>query len=111
MAGSRFRRMANHARSPLTEQTRTGRSSKAKSFTTRRRTEVGGQKSEVSHRRQSQRLIDSRPRSSTLAGLPVDVSRLPPVPLSIFISSGRKSFEPRLQTAHGRGVGQGRALL
>src|SRR6266567_1995475 len=84
MAGSRFRRMANHARSPLTEQTHKGRSSKAKSFTTRRRTEVGGQKSEVSHRRQSQRLIDSRPRSSTLAGLPVDVSRLPPVPLSIF---------------------------
>src|SRR5437660_5521032 len=32
----------------------------------------------------AKKLIDSRPRSSTLAGLPVDVSRLPPVPLSIF---------------------------
>src|SRR6266576_7109535 len=37
VAGSRFRRMANRARSLLTEQTRKGRSSKARPFTTRRR--------------------------------------------------------------------------
>jgi hypothetical protein len=30
------------------------------------------------------KLIDSRPRSSTRSGFPVDVSRLPPVQLSIF---------------------------
>src|SRR5947208_16781756 len=40
-AGSRSPRMANRARSPLTEQTRKGRSSKAKSFTTRRRQGTG----------------------------------------------------------------------
>src|SRR5213592_1209661 len=36
------------------------------------------------------KLIDSRPRSSTLSGFPVDVSRLPPVPLSIFTGCGEK---------------------
>src|SRR6266849_4904213 len=57
------RRMANRARSPLTERTRKGRSSRARPFTTRRRTGAGGHKfatanlslgeSEVSDRRQS----------------------------------------------------------
>src|SRR5205814_9329516 len=45
------------------------------------------------------KLIDSRPRSSTLAGLPVDVSQLPPVPLSIFIGSSQKPFGPAPENA------------
>src|SRR6184192_1498174 len=41
----------------------------------------------------AKKLIGSRPRSPTLSGLPVDVSRLPPVPLSIFtLISLRKVF-------------------
>src|SRR5260370_28886471 len=35
----------------------------------------------------AKKLIDSRPRSPTLTGFPVDVSRLPPVPLSNFLIS------------------------
>src|SRR6184192_3140756 len=47
----------------------------------------------------AKKLIDSRPRSSTLSGLPVDVSRLPPVPLSIFIGSSQKLFGPAPESA------------
>src|SRR5437879_1400843 len=46
------------------------------------------------HFSSEKKLIDSRPRSSTLAGLPVDVSRLPPVPLSIFTGFGQKLSAP-----------------
>src|SRR6266566_4628616 len=45
------------------------------------------------------KLTDSRPRSSTLAGLSLDVSRLPPVPLSIFILSSQKLFGPAPENA------------
>src|SRR5882724_11624462 len=47
----------------------------------------------------AKKLIDSRPRSSTLAGLPVDVSRLPPVPLSIFTVFREKLFGPAPESA------------
>src|SRR5712672_55224 len=47
----------------------------------------------------AKKLIDSRPRSSTLPGLPVDVSRLPPVPLSIFMASNQKLFGPAPESA------------
>src|SRR5437879_7747772 len=47
----------------------------------------------------AKKLIDSRPRSSTLAGLPVDVSRLPPVPLSIFTVLREKLSAPAPESA------------
>ena len=60
--------------------------------------------------RSAKRLIDSRPRSSTLAGLPVDISRLPPVPLSIFTVFHEKLFGPApesaARSAHYRRSGQ-----
>src|SRR6266566_6208671 len=57
------------------------------------------------------KLIDSRPRSSTLAGLPVDVSRLPPVPFLKFTSlNSRRSLSAQAtlrfaRSADRRGAG------